>query len=183
MRPFTFAILFLPAIAIAAVHSIGPGRPVRFTAQDNQLLHASVQQNYADVPVDLRIVEAASDETWFEWKDELVSWKPENTQTYPGVSNFRSGLIRKGRVYEARATASGSLDLEFLESSRTEPASALKAGMSWLVRSADAWLANQPRRGAVGKQGQAQHPEAGACIACHITQFSMRGYFTAALNG
>lgn len=55
--------------------------------------------------------------------------------------------------------------------------------MSWLIRAADAWLSNQPRNGAITKDGQIQHPEARACIACHITQFSTRAYLTAVQQG
>ncbi|MBC7927165.1 MAG: terpene cyclase/mutase family protein [Bryobacteraceae bacterium] len=164
---------------------VSPAEPFRFTVTEDKLLHASLIRGYGDLPGNLDIVELQADGSAEAWSDEVRSYSPENTQTHPRVWAFRSGMVRKGRRYEARVTAPGSLDLRYLNApaEQPQPERSVNAGMSWLIRSADAWLSNQPRHGAVAKDGQQQHPEARACIACHITQFSTRAYLTASLNG
>ncbi len=134
------------------------------------------------MPGNLEIVEIGADGKALPWEGEVRSYTPEDTQTHAGVVAFRSGLVKKARTYEARTTRAGEVEWKLLEP-KASPQQAVEAGMSWLVRSADAWLSNQPRRGAISKEGQTQHPEARACVACHITQFSTRAYLTATLNG
>ncbi len=148
-------------------------------APQSGLMHASIYRGYDRLPGNLEIVEVGADGGTFGWPGEVRSYTPENTQTHPGVSAFRAGQVVKGHTYELRSTQPGTLDVKFYDPS-TAP---VEAGMSWLARAADAWLSNQPRHGAVSKDGQLQHPEASACIACHITQFSSRANLAAAVNG
>ena len=143
-----------------------------------------LQRDYAELPVSLEVFEIYKSGETEAWAEEITSYIPENTQTHPGVFAFRSGIVRKGSTYEARTNGSGMLELEFLPVvDKSSAPHAVQVGMSWLARTADAWLSNQPRHGAVLKEGRYQHPEAQACIACHITQFSTRAYFTALSNG
>ncbi|MBY0505098.1 MAG: terpene cyclase/mutase family protein [Bryobacteraceae bacterium] len=155
---------------------LGTEAPVRFTAPHDGILHASLHRGYAQLPGALEVVEIGAAGIEATWAGEVRSFTPENTQTHPGVTSFRAGRVQQGHTYELRATRDGRLDYEIL----TTP---VEAGMSWLIRAADAWLSNQPRHGAVTEEGRIQHPEARACIACHITQFSTRAYLTAALRG
>ncbi|MEO8659008.1 MAG: hypothetical protein ABI693_11085 [Bryobacteraceae bacterium] len=181
-----FALLSVPLLTQAANvrQPLQPAAPYRFVADADHLIHASLYRNYSSQAANLEIAEVATDGTLNAWPDEVRSYTPENTQTHPGIWSFRSGLIRKGHTYEARATAEGTLDLEFLDvPTKDDAGKAVRAGMSWLIRSGNAWLSNQPRRGGISKEGQLQHPEARACIACHITQFTTRAYLTAEANG
>src|SRR5262249_16255605 len=64
-----------------------------------------------------------------------------------------------------------------------DPRKAVEAGMDYLIALGDAWHANTPRRGAIALRNSMAHAETSACIACHPTQFTVRGYLTAAKNG
>ncbi|PYT15374.1 MAG: hypothetical protein DMG59_14130, partial [Acidobacteria bacterium] len=64
-----------------------------------------------------------------------------------------------------------------------EPQKAVRAGMDYLIALGDAWHANTPRRGAIALRNSMAHVEPQACIACHPTQFTVRGYLTAVQNG
>ncbi len=148
--------------------------PVRYTAPKDGLLHVSVHRAYSELPADVTVTGL----------NELRSYTPENTQTHPGQRAFRAGLVRRGQTYEISTSAPGDLNYELLEPPNgADPERAVAAGMSWLIRAADSWLQNQPRHGAIERAGQRQHPEARACIACHITQFTTRAYLTAMKNG
>lgn len=178
MRGFPIFLWTLGAALASPVGSIAPGAPLRFVAPQDGLMHVSLHRGYDQLPGSLEIVEVGAS----GWAGEVRSYMPENTQTHPGVIAFRTGRVLKGHTYEARASQAGNLDVQFFAAS-PDPQQAVETGMSWLIRSADAWLSNQPRQGAIAKEGQLQHPEARACIACHITQFSTRAYLTAAMNG
>ena len=61
----------------------------------------------------------------------------------------------------------------------TDPHVAVRAGMDFLINMGDTWLSNTPRRGSVALRTSMQHSETQLCIACHPSQFTMRGYLTA----
>ncbi len=65
----------------------------------------------------------------------------------------------------------------------TDPHVAVRAGMDFIVNMGDTWLSNTPRRGSVALRTTMQHSETQLCIACHPSQFTMRGYLTAVQNG
>jgi hypothetical protein len=65
----------------------------------------------------------------------------------------------------------------------TDPHLAVRAGMDFLINMGDTWLSNTPRRGAIALRTSMQHSETQLCIACHPSQFTMRGYLTAVQNG
>jgi hypothetical protein len=183
-----WAFLALPALCLGApnpVHqTVKAGEAYRFLATADGLMHASLYRDFSALPANLEISEVAAGGSVNAWSDEIRSYSPENTQTYPGGWSFRSGLVRSGKTYEARATRDGELELRFFDPVGDKSHQrAVATGMSWLIRTANAWLSNQPRHGAVEREGQVQHPEARACIACHITQFTTRAYLTAELNG
>lgn len=179
------ASLLISAVLSATV-PVRPDAPHRFVAETDSLLHASLYRPYHAVPGNLEIVEIRDSQA-VEWRGEVVSFTPERTQTHPGVVSFRAGRVVKGREYEVRVSEPGDLDLslrpEGAPGGALDARRAVAAGMSWLVRAADAWLSNQPRLGAIAAEGQIQHAESRACIACHITQFSTRAYMTATSNG
>ena len=169
------ALPLLAVVSLAWAEPIGPVSPIRFTAPRSGLLHVSLHRDYALLPGDLTVV---------GWTEQRRAFVPENTQTHPGVWAFRTGLVERGKTYTIHATQPGEVDFELLDAPDGKEADrAIAAGMSWLIRAGDAWLANQPRQGAITRPGVTQHPEARACIACHITQFTTRGYLTAVRNG
>jgi HEAT repeat protein len=55
--------------------------------------------------------------------------------------------------------------------------------MDFLINMGDTWLSNTPRRGSVALRTVMQHSETQLCIACHPSQFTMRGYLTGVHNG
>jgi hypothetical protein len=175
------SLIFLGASALAA--PIGPSQPLRIVAPRSGILHVSLYRGYGEVPGNVEVSER-NGESVTRWKGEIRSYTPENTQTHPGIASFRAGRVEAGHIYEVRASAAGEADWEILaEPNGQDPAAAIQAGMSWLVRSGDSWLSNQPRRGAIAEKGIVAHPEARACIACHITQFTTRAYLTAVTHG
>ncbi|MCX6603771.1 MAG: hypothetical protein NTV52_09265 [Acidobacteria bacterium] len=169
-------LLFLcVTTGIATAEPIAPHHTVQYTAPRDGLLHASLHRAYSQLPANLEIQSLS---------EELRSLVPENTQTHPGRWTFRAGLVRQGVTYSILSSEPGELNLQLLPAPDAQnPHKAITAGASWLIRAADAWLSNQPRHGAIEQPDQAQHPEARACIACHVTQFTTRGYLTAARNG
>jgi hypothetical protein len=64
-----------------------------------------------------------------------------------------------------------------------EARKAVRAGMDYLVGAGDSWHANTPRMGSVQNRLMGGHAETAQCVACHPTQFSLRGHHLAVENG
>src|ERR1043166_7377081 len=102
-------------------------------------------------------------------------------------SPFRTRILHAGKTYYLRVAAHHPeyhpRPLISPVPPYREPQKAVRAGMDYLIALGDAWHANTPRRGAIALRTSMAHVEPQACIACHPTQFTVRGYLTAAQNG
>src|SRR5688572_28188891 len=126
-------LVLLTSVDLAGLpgQTITPQAPVRFLVPEDSLVHVSLQREYSRQPANLEVVEIQRDGEGHSWVEEIHSYTPEDTQTHPGVTAFRSGLARKGHQYEARVTGKGRLSIQFFPMiSKSSGPEAVKAGMS-----------------------------------------------------
>ena len=144
-----------------------------------------------DVPLDVDIFrlgkDACGQQDVVPYSDGQFVYQIEATQNYPGLYKFRTRTLQPGQEYYVRVAANHPAyqlrTYEYAVPPYTDPHQAVRAGMDFLINMGDTWLSNTPRRGAVALRTSMQHSETQLCIACHPSQFTMRGYLTAIHNG
>jgi HEAT repeat protein len=144
-----------------------------------------------DVPLDVDIFQLGKDtggqQDVVPYNDGEFIYQIEATQNYPGLYKFRTRILKPGQEYYVRVAANHPAyqlkTYDFPVPPYTDPHQAVRAGMDFLINMGDTWLSNTPRRGAVALRTSMQHSETQLCIACHPSQFTMRGYLTAVHNG
>jgi hypothetical protein len=160
----------------------------RFTVpgDKSRLAHFVLETPDRDVPpdVDIFVASAAGIEPY---REGASAYNPEATQNFPGLSPFRARVVHSGQTYYLRVAPNHPeytlRTLIYDVPPYRDPGKAVEAGMDYLIALGDAWHANTPRRGAIALRNTMPHAEPAACIACHPTQFTVRGYLTAAKNG
>ena len=144
-----------------------------------------------DVPLDVDIFrlgkDAGGQQDVVPYSDGEFVYQIEATQNYPGLYKFRTRTLQPGQEYYVRVAANHPAyqlhTYDYAVPPYTDPHQAVRAGMDFLINMGDTWLSNTPRRGAVALRTTMQHSETQLCIACHPSQFTMRGYLTAIHNG
>ena len=144
-----------------------------------------------DVPLDVDIFQsgkdAAGQQDVVPYNDGEFVYQIEATQNYPGLYKFRTRILQPGQEYYVRVAADHPAfqlrTYDYPVPPYTDPHLAVRAGMDFLINMGDTWLSNTPRRGAVALRTVMQHSETQLCIACHPSQFTMRGYLKAVQNG
>jgi len=144
-----------------------------------------------DVPLDVDIFQLGKDAVGkpdvVPFSDGQFVYQIEATQNYPGLYKFRTRILQPGREYYVRVAADHPAyqlrTYDYPVPPYTDPRQAVRAGMDFLINMGDTWLSNTPRRGSVALRTVMQHAETQLCIACHPSQFTMRGYLTAIHNG
>ncbi len=144
-----------------------------------------------DVPLDVDIFRLGKDASGqpevVPYSDGEFIYQIEATQNYPGLYKFRTRTLQPGQEYYVRVDANHPAyqlnTYEYGAPPYSDPHEAVRAGMDFLVNMGDTWLSNTPRRGSVALRTSMQHSETQLCIACHPSQFTMRGYLTAVQNG
>jgi hypothetical protein len=161
----------------------------RFTmpAGEAKLAHFLLETPDRDVPLALDIFVPSADGGIEPYNEGASPYTPEATQNFPGLTPFRSRILHPGATYYIRVAANHPefklRTLLYPAPPYGDPRLAVRSGMDFLIALGDAWHANTPRRGAVAQRDAMNHAETSACIACHPTQFTLRGYLTAAENG
>jgi len=155
--------------------------------KEARLAHFALETPDRDVPPDIDVFEPAPDGGIVAYKEGASAYTPEATQNYPGLFPFRTRVLHPGKTYYLRVAANHPeyrlRTTLYPVPAYKEPQQAVVAGMDYLIALGDAWHANAPRRGSIALRNSMAHPEAQACIACHPTQFTVRGYLTAVENG
>ena len=144
-----------------------------------------------DVPLDVDIFrlgkDAGGQPNVVPYNDGEFVYQIEATQNYPGLYKFRTRTLQPGQEYYVRVAANHPAyqlrTYEYAVPPYTDPRQAVRAGMDFLINMGDTWLSNTPRRGSVALRTVMQHSETQLCIACHPSQFTMRGYLKAVQNG
>ncbi len=144
-----------------------------------------------DVPLDVDIFrlgkDAGGQPDVVPYNDGEFVYQIEATQNYPGLYKFRTRTLQPGQEYYVRVAANHPAfqlrTCEYPVPPYTDPHQAVRAGMDFLINMGDTWLSNTPRRGSVALRTVMQHSETQLCIACHPSQFTMRGYLKAVQNG
>lgn len=144
-----------------------------------------------DVPLDVDIFQLGKDSDGspdvVPYNDGEFVYQIEATQNYPGLYKFRTRILKPGEEYYVRVDANHPAfqlnTYQYGVPPYTDPHQAVRAGMDFLINMGDTWLSNTPRRGAVALRTSMQHSETELCIACHPSQFTMRGYLRAVQNG
>ena len=65
----------------------------------------------------------------------------------------------------------------------TDPQTAVRTALDYILAAGDSWHANTPRRGSVYDRVSSVHQETSLCVACHATHFPLRAALYAARNG
>ena len=65
----------------------------------------------------------------------------------------------------------------------TDPQTAVRTALDYILAAGDSWHANTPRRGSVYDRISSVHQETSLCVACHVTHFPLRAALYAARNG
>ena len=160
----------------------------RFTVPGDQpkLAHFVLETPDRDVPPDVDVFTEA-DGGIEPYREGASAYNPEATQNFPGLSPFRTRVLHPGKTYYLRVAPNHPeytlRTLVYDVPPYRDPHKAVEAGMDYLIALGDAWHANTPRRGAIALRNTMPHAEPAACIACHPTQFTVRGYLTAVKNG
>ena len=144
-----------------------------------------------DVPLDVDIFRLGKDAGGHDdvvpYTDGQFVYQIEATQNYPGLYKFRTRTLQPGQEYYVRVAANHPAyqlrTYDYPVPPYTDPQQAVRTGMDFLINMGDTWLSNTPRRGAVALRTSMQHSETQLCIACHPSQFTMRGYLAAVHNG
>ena len=144
-----------------------------------------------DVPLDVDIFrlgkDAGGQQDVVPYNDGEFVYQIEATQNYPGLYKFRTRTLQPGQEYYVRVAANHPAyqlhTYDYAVPPYTDPHQAVRAGMDFLINMGDTWLSNTPRRGSVALRTVMQHSETQLCIACHPSQFTMRGYLKAVQNG
>jgi len=154
---------------------------------ESKLAHFALETPDRDVPPDVDVFEPSPDGGLVPYREGASAYTPEATQNYPGLFPFRTRVLHPGKTYYLRVAANHPeyrlRTTLYPVPAYTEPRQAVVAGMDYLIALGDAWHANTPRRGAIALRNSMAHGETQACIACHPTQFTVRGYLTAVSNG
>ncbi|MGH9430263.1 MAG: HEAT repeat domain-containing protein [Terriglobia bacterium] len=162
-----------------------------FHGKEPRLAYFVLDVTDRDVPFDVYLYQARKNKSG---QAELVPYKKgefiyqiESTQNYPGLYKFRTRVLEPGQTYYVRVDANHpAYQLRtdaYPVPPYTDPHQAVRTGMDFLVDMGDSWHSNTPRRGSVALRTTMTHSETELCIACHPTQFTTRGEFTAIRNG
>lgn len=143
-----------------------------------------------DVPPDVDIftvgTNSSAEPDVVPYKEGVFVYQPEATQNFPGLYKFRTRILKPGQTYYLRVAANHPAfqlrTYEYPAPPYDDPRLAVRAGMDFLINMGDSWHGNTPRRGAVALRNTQPHSETQLCIACHPTQFPLRGYLTAVAN-
>ena len=160
----------------------------RFTVPGDRpkLAHFVLETPDRDVPPDVDVF-AEHDGSIEPYREGASAYNPEATQNFPGLSPFRTRVVHPGQTYLLRVAPNHPdytlRTLVYDVPPYRDPHKAVEAGMDYLIALGDAWHANTPRRGAIALRNTMAHAEPSSCIACHPTQFTVRGYLTAVKNG
>lgn len=158
----------------------------KFEPRRRQLVFFNVFADDRDVPADLEVFTESGGELE-SYREGSHQYRPEATQNFPGLSNYRTRIVEPGQTYYLRVSANHPAYVlrtaAYSAGSSRAPAEAVRLGMDALVSLGDAWLNNIPRRGSVATRDTMAHAETQNRIACHPTQFTTRAYLTALKNG
>jgi hypothetical protein len=160
----------------------------RFTVRGDQpkLAHFVLETPDRDVPPDVDVYIATANGIE-PYREGASAYNPEATQNFPGLSPFRTRVVHPGQNYYLRVAPNHPeytlRTLIYDLPPYRDAHKAVEAGMDYLIALGDAWHSNTPRRGAIALRNTMAHAEPSACIACHPTQFTVRGYLTAVKNG
>ncbi len=159
----------------------------RFTIPGDKpkLAHFVLETPDRDAPPDVDVF-VVKDGAIESYREGASSYNPEATQNYPGLSPFRARVLHPRETYYLRVAPNHPeftlRTLVYDVPPYRDPHQAVETGMDCLIALGDAWQANTPRRGAIALRNTMPHAEPSACIACHPTQFTVRGYLTAVRN-
>ncbi|HLX45106.1 MAG TPA: HEAT repeat domain-containing protein, partial [Bryobacteraceae bacterium] len=161
----------------------------RFTAPagEAKLAHFVLETPDRDVPPDVDVFEPVAEGGIVPYREGASAYTPEATQNYPGLTPFRTRIVHPGKTYYLRVAGNHPeyklRTMLYPMPPYRDAQNAVIAGMDYLIALGDSWHANTPRRGSIALRNTMPHAEPQACIACHPTQFTVRGYLTAAKNG
>jgi hypothetical protein len=158
-----------------------------FRESSPKLVHIQVDLTERDqipVHVTLHRVKDAKLEEYYEGEDPVSL--PHEVQALPG-NKFTPRILKEPGTYYIAVRANHP---EYKLRTRvydpppyTDPQTAVRTAMDYILSAGDSWHANTPRRGGILDRTEAVHQETSLCVACHVTHFSQRAYLYANRNG
>jgi hypothetical protein len=158
-----------------------------FTSATPKLVFFQVDLMERDqIPVDVAVFRLVKGEPqeYFDGEDPVTL--PHEAQALAG-NKFTPRVLKERGTYFVSVQANHP---EYKLRTRlydpppyTDPQTAVRTALDYILAAGDSWHANTPRRGAVYDRVSSVHQETSLCVGCHVTHFPLRAALYAARNG
>jgi hypothetical protein len=121
---------------------------------------------------------------YFEGEDPVTL--PHEVQALPGNKFTTRVLAEPGTYYIAVRANHPEYKLRtrlYDPPPYTDPQTAVRTALDYILAAGDSWHANTPRRGGVLDRTSSVHQETSLCVGCHVTHFPQRAQLYATRNG
>ena len=138
------------------------------------------------IPVDVAVYRLVNGEPqeYFDGEDPVTL--PHEAQALTGNKFTPRILNDRGTYYVAVQAGHPEYKLRtrvYDPPPYTDPQTAVRTALDYVLAAGDSWHANTPRRGSVYDRVSSVHQETSLCVACHATHFPLRAALYAARNG
>ena len=158
-----------------------------FTSATPKLVFFQVDLMERDqIPVDVAVSRLVNGEPqeYFDGEDPVTL--PHEAQALTG-NKFTPRILKdRGTYYVAVQAGHPEYKLRtrmYDPPPYTDPKTAVRTALDYILAAGDSWHANTPRRGSVYDRVSSVHQETSLCVACHVTHFPLRAALYAARNG
>ena len=158
-----------------------------FTSGTPKLVFFQVDLMERDqIPVDVAVYRLVNGEPqeYFDGEDPVTL--PHEAQALAGNKFTPRILNDRGTYYVAVQAGHPEYKLRtrvYDPPPYTDPQTAVRTALDYVLAAGDSWHANTPRRGSVYDRVSSVHQETSLCVACHATHFPLRAALYAARNG
>src|SRR5215467_8427770 len=158
-----------------------------FTSATPRLVFFQVDLMERDqIPVDVTVFRLVNGEPqeYFDGEDPVTL--PHEAQALTGNKFTPRILTSRGTYYVAVQAGHPEYKLRtriYDPPPYTDPKTAVRTALDYILAAGDSWHANTPRRGSVYDRVSSVHQETSLCVACHTTHFPLRAALYAARNG
>jgi hypothetical protein len=138
------------------------------------------------IPVDVSVYRVTDGKLveYFEGEDPVTM--PHEVQALPGNKFTPRVLRERGTYYVAVHAGHPEYKLRtrvYDPPPYSDPHTAVRTAVDYIMAAGDSWHANTPRRGGVYDRVASVHQETSLCVACHATHYPIRAQLYATRNG